>query len=79
MKALRITQKPQNGMIIIQLPEEFRKHKLIEVIILPFEEATTSRKKINVKKLKGAVDLKMTVDEIAGESEKMRDEWQRNI
>jgi len=29
MKALRITQKPQNGMIIIQLPEEFRKHKLI--------------------------------------------------
>ncbi len=79
MKALRIKQKPKNGLLVIHLPENFRKHELMEIIILPYEEETIPAKKIDVKKLKGSVDLNMTVEEIEHECERMRAEWNRGF
>ena len=79
MKVLRVTQKAKNGKLVIRLPEEYGKHDLMDIIIFPHSERPSSKSKIDVKKLKGSVNLNMTVEQIEEECRKMRSEWDRGF
>jgi hypothetical protein len=79
MEAIRITKKPKKGLITIKLPAELSNKELLEVIVLPVERSSAIKEAIDIKKLKGAVNLNMTVEEIEQECEKMRKEWNRGF
>lgn len=79
MEAIRITGEPKDGKITIDLPEELRDQKKVEIIVLPYEDEPKRRKGFDPTKFRGAVKLDMTVNEIAGECKKMRDEWERGF
>ena len=79
MEAMRITKKPKKGSITIKLPKELSDKELLEIIVLPVEENSVSDVTIDVKKLKGAVKLNMSIEEIEQECNKMRKEWNRGF
>ena len=79
MEALRVLKKPENGAVTIALPERLKNHKELEIIVLPVEQKTETKKKLDPKQFYGAANLNMTIEEIAVECQKMRDEWERDF
>jgi len=79
MEALRILQRPQNGRITIDLPAEFPKQEVVEIIILSLVEAKEEKKHFDPRKFFGAANLNMTEEEIDQQCRKLRDEWERTF
>ena len=76
MHALRILKNPENGLITFSLPDDFKYHKAVEIIVLPVEEKVPA-KKTNLKQFRGLwKNTELNALEISTE---MRDEWERNI
>ena len=78
MEVLRLIKKPENGSIMIHLPDYLKNQKQLEIIILPIEERKIT-KQFDPKEFYNTAHLNLTVDEIAEESQKMRSEWERNF
>jgi|GEM_PF-995444 len=79
MEAMRITQRPKKGLITIKLPERLSKTKLVEVIILPVEEDAPKKTIEDIRKLKSSIKMKMSLNEVEQECEKMREEWNKDF
>ncbi len=74
MEALRIVTKPENGRIVIDMPEGLKEEKKVEVIILPFEEHVKRRTRFDPTKYRGIwKDSDIDVEKICRE---MREEWE---
>ena len=79
MEALRIVAKPENGRIVIDMPEELKEEKAVEIIVLPYENHSRKGRKLDPKRFRGSGKLNMTVEEIDREFQKLTDEWNRGF
>jgi hypothetical protein len=78
MKALRICQKPEKGILTIKLPENLAKSNELEIIIIPVDqESRRGGKKFNPSDYFGAWSHK-NID-ADGVCKEMRDEWDRGF
>jgi len=79
MNALRVIQRPINGRITIDLPDEFLIQEEVVIIVLPYMEKPKQKKAFDPTEFRGAAKLNMTVEEIDQECRKLRDEWERDF
>ena len=79
MEAMRFVENPQKGYITINLPEELRSQKMVEIIVLPYEHKSIKKKNFDPTKFRGLGKLNMSIDEIDNECKRLRDEWNRNF
>ena len=77
MVALRLVKSPENGRIIIDLPQELQSQKKVEVIILPLKVKTKKKKDFDPKEFKGIwKDMDIDAEKMSRE---MREEWERSF
>lgn len=81
MEAMRVVQKPKNGKLTIELPENLAKKSELEIIILPTETSSVAtkeaRKAFNPSDYFGSwKDKKIDVDKLSRE---IREEWDRGF
>ncbi len=46
---MRFFKNPQKGYITINLPEELRSQKMVEIIVLPYEHKSNKKKNFDPK------------------------------
>lgn len=68
----------KNGRIEIDLPDEIKTEKL-DVTISTMDETEPEEKRKQLRELYGAINLKISVEEIGDELRKLRSEWDRDI
>ena len=76
MITIRRIVENKDGKIEIEIPPEITSEK-VEVTITSMEE--DSKKKIDLTKFWGKLNLNMTVDEIDVSLRKLREEWDREL
>ena len=78
MEALRICQKPDNGVLTIKLPENLAKSSELEIIVFPVEQP--DKKDMSSFKPSDYFGIwrnkNIDVDKVC---KKMREEWDRNF
>lgn len=81
MNAIREIRYAVEDKLVIKLPE-FLIGKDVEVIVLRFENNPTQndfKRPFDPRKFKGAGNLNLSIDEVAEECRKLRNEWERNF
>lgn len=80
MEAIRIIKKPINGEVVIDLPESFADNE-VEVIVMPVQKdrSDVDERAFDPEKYRGALKVKMSLEEIEQECKEMRDEWDRDF
>ena len=78
MDAVRIFQKPEQGILKIQLPEHLAQSKKLEIIIIPvIEDEQLEKELFNPSDYYGLWrEKKIDVDKI---SKELREEWNRDF
>ncbi len=73
-------KKPVNGEITIDLPESLADEE-VEVIVLPVQNdgSNVDERVFNPAKYRGALKVKMSLDQVERECKEMRDEWNRDF
>jgi hypothetical protein len=77
IEALRFVKRPENGRIIIDLPQKLKSQKKVEVIILPLNLETKTKKDFDPKEYKGI--WKNNDIDVEKMCKEMRDEWERDF
>ena len=78
MEALHLVKKPESGVITIRLPNSFKSHNLIEIILKPVEVVPIEKKSaFDPREFRGIwKNMEIDVDSV---SRKMRQEWERDF
>jgi len=79
MEAMRGLKKPENGSILLTLPDKLKDLEELEIIVLPVEKKVTKEKNLDPRQFYGAANLNMSIEEIDAECQEMRDEWERDF